>query len=159
MLAGLSQFTELPAVYTYYINTSMQNPNVFGLFLYIGHSNRFTAFLIWNRAGKEEEWGKKNKLVCKTALPWSNRQTSHLAQHWHKTAQLTVWGDLNTEFQVSASISPTRSFPCPWDADLPQCSQWTSCDELYYCSSLTLDELSHSMLVFVFPHLVFKHTM
>lgn len=113
MLAGLSQFTELPAVYTYYINTSMQNPNVFGLFLYIGHSNRFTAFLIWNRAGKEEEWGKKNKLVCKTALPWSNRQTSHLAQHWHKTAQLTVWGDLNTEFQVSASISPTRSFPCP----------------------------------------------
>lgn len=46
MLAGLSQLTELPAVYTYYINTSMQNPNVFGLFLYIGHSNRFIAFLI-----------------------------------------------------------------------------------------------------------------
>lgn len=38
MLAGLSQLKELPAVYTYYINTLMQNPNVFELFLYIGHS-------------------------------------------------------------------------------------------------------------------------
>jgi len=60
MLAGLSQLKELPAVYTYYINTSMQNPNVFELFLYIGHSDTLHSSFETAQGREEREKARES---------------------------------------------------------------------------------------------------
>lgn len=112
MLARLNQLKELPAVYNY-IYTSMQSPNVFELFLYIGHSQIDTLHFVFEVAQGIKEGEKARAsitLPCAVCFlqKWRCLSFNTVLAQDSKTALLTVQGNV-----LKLSLKSQSSFPLP----------------------------------------------